>query len=73
MTRAEQLQVQIEAAKRAGNFHEQIKVEEHATGFSYQNIFGRFLDGDVTCITVEDPYVRQHHQARPVGPDLCGT
>ena len=53
MKRAEQISSQIEEEKRDGKFHEQIKLEEGNTGNSYQSLFGRFLDEDVTqaCIT----------------------
>ena len=53
MKRAELISSQIEEEKRDGKFHEQIKLEEGNTGNSYQSLFGRFLDEDVTqaCIT----------------------
>lgn len=45
--RAEEISAEIEDMKRAGNFHEQIKLEGGSTGNSYQSLFGRFLDDDV--------------------------
>lgn len=62
MDRAELLSKQIESEKAAGNFHEQIRIEDHSIGHSYESLFGRFLDECVTQVTVEDPYIRSHHQ-----------
>ena len=62
LKRAETLQKKIDEAKKAGNFHEHIEISENAIGYSYESIFGRFLDPDVTSVHVEDPYVRAHHQ-----------
>lgn len=62
MSRAEKLRDLIEAQKRSGKFHEQIRVEANSVGNSYEKLFGRFLDEHVTEVQVEDPYVRSHHQ-----------
>ena len=62
LKRAEILQKKIDDAKKAGNFHEHIEIAENSVGYSYDSIFGRFLDPDVTWVHVEDPYVRAHHQ-----------
>lgn len=51
MKRAEQLSLQIEEDKRAGKFHEQVRLEGGSTGHSYQSLFGRFLDEDVTQVS----------------------
>ena len=50
MKRAEQLSSQIEEEKRAGKFHEQIKLEGGSIGNSYRSLFSRFLDEDVTQV-----------------------
>ena len=55
-------QKDIDAAKDAGNFHEQIRISENSSGHSYQSLFGHFLDCDVKSIHIEDPYIRAHHQ-----------
>ena len=62
MGRAEMLQKQIEADQKAGKFHEQLRIQNDSTGHSYESLFGRFLDEDVTKVTLEDPYIRSHHQ-----------
>ena len=62
MDRAELLSKQIDSEKAAGKFHEQTRIEDNSIGHSYESLFGRFLDECVTKVTVEDPYIRSHHQ-----------
>jgi hypothetical protein len=62
MGRAEKVKELIEEQKAMGKYHEQILIENDSTGHSYKNLFGRFLDEEVTYIEVEDPYVRSFHQ-----------
>ena len=62
LSRTEKVQQIIDKEKENGKYHEQIKIEANSTGHSYESIFGRFLDSLVQRITVEDPYIRAHHQ-----------
>jgi hypothetical protein len=62
MGRAEKVKQLIEEQKAMGKYHEQIVIENDSTGHSYKNLFGRFLDEEVTSVDVEDPYVRSFHQ-----------
>lgn len=62
MGRAEKVKELIEEQKSLGKYHEQIFIENDSTGHSYKNVFGRFLDEEVTSVEVEDPYVRSFHQ-----------
>lgn len=64
MLRAEKIQALLEEEKRAGQVHTQTRIEQGSTGHSYQTLFGKWLTPEVTEITVEDPYVRSHHQVR---------
>ena len=64
MDRAEKLKKQIETEKRLGKYHEQLHITENSTGHSYNSVLGRFLDGQVTVVEVEDPYIRAAHQVR---------
>ncbi|NWJ03474.1 MITD1 protein, partial [Crypturellus undulatus] len=41
-----------------GKYHKQIKIDENATGFSYENLFREYLNEIVTEVWVEDPYIR---------------
>lgn len=64
MGRAEKVKQLIEEQKAMGKYHEQIFIENDSTGHSYKNLFGRFLDEEVTSVEVEDPYVRSFHQCQ---------
>ncbi|NXR35146.1 MITD1 protein, partial [Zosterops hypoxanthus] len=46
-----------------GKYHKQIRIEENATGFGYEKIFQEYLTEIVSEVWVEDPYIRQVHQA----------
>ncbi|NWY23461.1 MITD1 protein, partial [Pheucticus melanocephalus] len=43
--------------------HKQIRIEENATGFGYEKLFHEYLTENVSEVWVEDPYIRQVHQA----------
>ncbi|CAF0750564.1 unnamed protein product [Adineta steineri] len=47
---------------RIKTYHEQIQIKDGAIGNSYEKIFSRFLDENVTEIIVQDPYIRAYHQ-----------
>lgn len=52
----------IQTRKLVGSYRESTKIESGSTGHSYASVFGRFLDGTVTYIDIEDPYIRAFHQ-----------
>ncbi|XP_037086902.1 MIT domain-containing protein 1-like isoform X2 [Pollicipes pollicipes] len=62
MDRAEKLKALIESEKKLGKYHEQVHIEDNSTGHSYESVLGRFLDGRVRSVEVEDPYIRSVHQ-----------
>ncbi|XP_059820458.1 MIT domain-containing protein 1 isoform X3 [Hypanus sabinus] len=62
MDRAEKIKGQLNYLKEKGKYHEQIKIPEDATGFSYEKLFKPYLDSFVTEVWVEDPYIRHVHQ-----------
>ncbi|XP_030057268.1 MIT domain-containing protein 1 isoform X2 [Microcaecilia unicolor] len=62
MDRAEQIKRHLEQEKEEGKYHNQIKIAENATGFSYDNLFKPYLNETLTEVWVEDPYIRQVHQ-----------
>ncbi|XP_011501984.1 PREDICTED: MIT domain-containing protein 1-like [Ceratosolen solmsi marchali] len=64
MERAERVKALIEKKKLSGKYREHIKIESNATGYGYSSVFGRFLDGRVTQICVEEPYIRTYHQCQ---------
>ncbi|XP_048389397.1 MIT domain-containing protein 1 isoform X1 [Stegostoma tigrinum] len=62
MDRAEVIKTQLNKLKEEGKYHEQIKIAEDTTGFSYEKLFKPYLDQFVTEVWVEDPYIRHVHQ-----------
>ena len=62
--RAEFIKKHIEKQKDLGLYHEQISIENNSKGHSYTSLVGRFLDGDMTTVKVEDPYIRNYNQCR---------
>uniref|UniRef100_A0A4W2EM82 MIT domain-containing protein 1 n=1 Tax=Bos indicus x Bos taurus TaxID=30522 RepID=A0A4W2EM82_BOBOX len=62
MDRAEHLKKRLDQEKEAGKYHKQIKIEENATGFSYESLFQEYLSETVTEVWIEDPYIRHTHQ-----------
>ena len=42
--------------------HEEIQIEDNATGYSYHRIFDKCIDALLTKVEIEDPYIRNNHQ-----------
>lgn len=62
LDRAEKVKKLIGERKSNGTYRELTKIENGSTGYGYASVFGRFLDGTVTYIDIEDPYIRAFHQ-----------
>lgn len=62
MDRAEQIKVHINKMKDEGKYHEQIRIADSATGFSYETLFKPYIREGLTEVWVEDPYIRHVHQ-----------
>ncbi|XP_056291839.1 MIT domain-containing protein 1 isoform X2 [Pseudoliparis swirei] len=62
MERAEQIKVHVNQMKEDGKYHEQIRISEDATGYSYEVLFKPYMSGLLTEVWVQDPYVRHTHQ-----------
>ncbi|KAM3608089.1 uncharacterized protein V6R79_018951 [Siganus canaliculatus] len=62
MDRAEQIKVHVNQMKEDGKYHEQIKIAEDATGYSYEALFKPYISSLLTEVWVEDPYIRHIHQ-----------
>ena len=45
-----------------GKYHEQIRIADDATGYSYEVLFRPYVTEGVTEVWVEDPYIRHIHQ-----------
>ncbi|KAG1710465.1 MIT domain-containing protein 1 [Nymphon striatum] len=62
MDRAEKVKVQVDKEKDSGKYHEEIQIENDATGYDYEKLFKRLLDDAVIFVQVEDPYIMSNHQ-----------
>ncbi|XP_012582939.1 PREDICTED: MIT domain-containing protein 1 isoform X2 [Condylura cristata] len=62
MDRAEHLKRYLDQEKEDGKYHKQIKIEENATGFSYESLFQEYLTETITEVWIEDPYIRNTQQ-----------
>ncbi|XP_022062731.1 MIT domain-containing protein 1 [Acanthochromis polyacanthus] len=62
MDRAEQIKAQVNQMKEDGKYHEQIRISEDATGYSYEVLFKPYISGALTEVWVQDPYIRHTHQ-----------
>ncbi|KAF7665718.1 hypothetical protein LDENG_00134710 [Lucifuga dentata] len=60
--RAEQIKAHVNKLKEEGKYHEQMKIAEDATGYSYDVLFKPYISSDLTEVWVEDPYIRYTHQ-----------
>ncbi|XP_044073958.1 MIT domain-containing protein 1 isoform X1 [Siniperca chuatsi] len=62
MDRAEQIKAHVNQLKEDGKYHEQIRIAEDATGYSYDALFKPYISSLLTEVWVEDPYIRHTHQ-----------
>ncbi|KAG8000496.1 MIT domain-containing protein 1 [Nibea albiflora] len=62
MDRAEQIKAHVNQMKEDGKYHEQIRIAEDATGYSYEALFKPYVSSLLTEVWVEDPYIRHIHQ-----------
>ncbi|XP_017265692.1 MIT domain-containing protein 1 [Kryptolebias marmoratus] len=62
MDRAEQIKAHVSQMKEDGKYHEQIKISDDATGYSYEALFKPYLSSALTEVWVQDPYIRHTHQ-----------
>lgn len=62
MTRAELLKKQISEQQSKGAIVDKIHIIANGTGYSYESIFGKYLDENVKEICLEEPYLRDYYQ-----------
>uniref|UniRef100_A0A8D8VAZ1 MIT domain-containing protein 1 n=1 Tax=Cacopsylla melanoneura TaxID=428564 RepID=A0A8D8VAZ1_9HEMI len=60
--RAEILKQKLDEKKKMGDYHEQFEIKNNDKGYSYESLFGRFLDEFVEHISVTDPYIHNTFQ-----------
>ncbi|XP_034741644.1 MIT domain-containing protein 1 isoform X2 [Etheostoma cragini] len=62
MDRAEQIKAHVNQMKEDVKYHEQIRIAEDATGYSYESLFKPYMSSLLTEVWVQDPYIRHTHQ-----------
>lgn len=62
MNRAEIIKSLVPPVTDRGHIVDKIFIMEGDRGYSYETVFGKYLDNDVTEISLEEPYVREHYQ-----------
>ncbi|XP_017783626.1 PREDICTED: MIT domain-containing protein 1-like isoform X2 [Nicrophorus vespilloides] len=73
MTRAEKLKVIVANLKKSGKYHEQIRIKNDDTGYSYESLFSEYLNSEVRKVQIEDPYIKAHHQVQNLKDDTEQT
>ncbi|XP_037040870.1 MIT domain-containing protein 1-like [Bradysia coprophila] len=62
MTRAEQIKELYKSQISKGQIVDKRHIIENSTGNSYESVFGKYLKDDVTEISLDEPYIREHYQ-----------
>lgn len=62
MTRAETLKSHIKDQQRKGEIIDKIHIIANGTNYSYETIFGKYLNDAVKEISLEEPYLREYYQ-----------
>lgn len=62
MTRAETIKLEINEQRSRGEIVDKIHIIANGTGYSYESIFGKYLDDKVKEICLEEPYLRDYYQ-----------
>lgn len=62
MCRAEQIKSSITERRSRGEIVDKIHIMANGTGFSYESVFGKYLDDQVKEICLEEPYIRDYYQ-----------
>ncbi|XP_064399653.1 MIT domain-containing protein 1-like [Halichondria panicea] len=62
LERAEHLKQLIKEQERPAESVHSLRIAPGSTGYSYEAVFERCLDGNVHSVAVQDPYIRVRHQ-----------
>lgn len=62
LDRAEQIKQFLKQLSAKAEIKERIRIIDGAKGYSYEKVFGKYLDDTVEELTIEDPYLREFHQ-----------
>lgn len=64
MCRAEQIKSLVTDQMSRGQIVDKLHIIANGTGYSYESIFGKYLDEHVKEICLEEPYIRDYYQVR---------
>lgn len=64
MSRAEQIKESIKDKQSRGQIVDKIHILANGSGYSYNTLFGKYLDDNVKEISLEEPYLRDFYQVR---------
>lgn len=62
MTRAEKLKAEITSQRSRGEIVDKVHILANGQGYSYESLFGKYLDDKVTEVSLEEPYLREYYQ-----------
>ncbi|XP_073836500.1 MIT domain-containing protein 1 [Musca autumnalis] len=60
--RAEQIKLRVQRHMESGEIVASIPIDENSTGHSYKSLFGKYLNGDVKEILLDEPYLTERYQ-----------
>lgn len=70
MTRAETLKSHIKEQQRKGEIIDKVHIIANGTNYSYDTIFGKYLNDDVKEVSLEEPYLREYYQVFGIASKL---
>lgn len=59
---AEKIKQSIQEKQSRGEIVDKIHILANGKGYSYETLFGKYLDDNVKEITLEEPYIREYYQ-----------
>lgn len=62
ISRAEQIKKKIKEQQNRGEIKDKIHIIANGTGYSYETIFGKYLNDEVKEISLDEPYLREYYQ-----------
>ena len=62
MSRAEEIKRAVSNQQNQGKIVDKIHIIANGTGYSYDSVFGKYLDENVKEISLEEPYIRDYYQ-----------
>ncbi|XP_061393504.1 MIT domain-containing protein 1 [Musca vetustissima] len=60
--RAEQIKLRVQKHMESGEIVANIPIDDNSTGHSYKSLFGKYLNGAVKEILIDEPYFTERYQ-----------